>query len=47
VIKGLKHSKGLKTDEALKHALDALRYITLEPLQAMNTNRAAPRRYQL
>jgi hypothetical protein len=47
VIKGLKHSKGLKTDEPLKHALDALRYIVLEPLQQMNTNRAAPRRYQL
>ena len=47
IIKGLKHSKGAKSDEDLKHALDALRYIAYAPLSAMTGQRNAATRYQL
>ena len=47
VINGLRHSRGAKSDEDLKHALDAVRYICFAPLNAMNTNRVSPKRYQL
>jgi hypothetical protein len=47
LIKGLKHSKGAKSDEDLKHALDALRYIAYAPLSAMTGQRNAATRYQL
>lgn len=47
LIKGLKHSKGAKSDEDLKHALDGFRYIAYAPLQAMTGNRNTATRYQL
>ena len=47
VIKGLRHARGGRADEDLKHALDAVRYVTYAPLTAMNTNRSSALRYQL
>ena len=47
VIKGLRHARGGRADEDLKHALDAMRYVTYAPLTAMNSNRSTALRYQL
>ena len=47
VINGLRHYKGGKADEGLKHAIDSLRYVSYTPLTALNTNRVSTKRYQM